>query len=195
MTLRTLLLAGTAALALAAAPLVVDLESPWSRVPTRPEASPGATVAQVVGTNTWVQIAYHRPSARGRDVWTAKSSRGNAIVPSGGLWRAGANERTTLETSGDLLIAGEKVPAGRYGLFFVPGDDAWTLVLNEAADGWGTGGYDEAADVLRVELEPTSGPFTESLMFGFDAVGEGTARAFLRWTDVEVPFTVATSEG
>ncbi len=195
MNARLSLLGLAAAAALAASPFItVDVTSPWSRAPTSAEASPGATVAQVVGTDTWVQIAYHRPSARGRDVWTATSSRGSAIVPSdGSVWRAGANERTTFESTGDVLIEGKRLPAGRYGLFMIPGDDAWTLVLNEAADGWGTGGYDAEADVLRVELTPTSGPQTESMMFGFDDVGDGTSRGFLRWTDVEVPFTIGAA--
>lgn len=122
-----------------------DTPDPWSRQKSRPDASQGAVVAQVIGVDTWVQVAYHRPAVRGRDVWDATDSRGNNLVPRNGEpkpWRAGANEVTTIEFSGDVRVQGAEVAAGKYALFMIPGDDPtkepWTLVLNKDTEQWGS---------------------------------------------------------
>lgn len=181
----------TAALSVA---LVGDTPSPWSRHKTRPDESQGAVVAQVLGVDTWVQIAYHRPGVRDRDVWTATSSSGSLIVPRNGdptPWRAGANEVTTIEFSGDVILEGHDVPAGKYSLFMIPGDETWTIVLNTDTKQWGSGrDYDAEKDVLRFDVKPEKAPMTEFLTYGFTNCEAWTMMAYMQWEKLRVAFQV-----
>ena len=56
-----------------------------------PYASQAAQVKQRVGV-TDITITYHRPVVNGRKIW-------GGLVPMGQVWRAGANENTTIEFS------------------------------------------------------------------------------------------------
>ena len=53
-----------------------------------PRDSQHATVIQRVGI-TDITINYHRPLVKGRQIW-------GKLVPYGEVWRAGANENTTI---------------------------------------------------------------------------------------------------
>ena len=77
-----------------------------------PEASPAATVTQVVGL-TEIAVSYHRPAINGRQVW-------GALVPYDQVWRAGANENTTVSFSTPVTVNGTKLAAGTYGLHMIP---------------------------------------------------------------------------
>jgi len=189
-TLAALVLALAGSLAL---PLA-GITSPWSRVPSTPDKSQGAVVSQVIGAATWVQISYHRPGIRGREVWTAKNSRDQLLIPRDGdasPWRAGANECTTFEVSSDVQIQGKDLPAGKYGLFMIVRDGLWTVIFNSDHEQWGSRGHDESKDVLRVEVPSKTGPFCESLQFGFDNAQATSALAYLSWGELKVPFEVS----
>lgn len=169
--------------------------SPWSREKTKPDVSQGAVVAQVIGVDTWVQIAYHRPGVKGRSVWTEKSSNPviGFLVPRDGEprpWRTGANEATTIEFSQDVLIEGEKLAAGKYALFMIPSDEHWTVIFDSKSDQWGSFRYDKANDALRVEVTPVEAPHNEWLSFGFDDAGATSATAWLHWEKLKVPFGI-----
>jgi len=41
------------------------------------------------------------------------------LVPFDQVWRAGANENTTISFSKEVIIDGKKVPAGTYGLHMI----------------------------------------------------------------------------
>src|SRR5437016_9657249 len=62
-----------------------------------PYASQAAQVKQRVGV-TDITITYHRPVVNGRKIW-------GGLVPTGQVWRAGANEKTTIEFSKPVSIA------------------------------------------------------------------------------------------
>lgn len=150
--------------------------------PLFPQLSPSATVSQVVGTTT-VEIAYHRPAVRGRQIW-------GGLVPYGQVWRLGANEATTLRFSDPVLLGDKKVPAGTYALFAIPGADHWTLILNRRARQTGAWEYDLNQDVLRFEVKPKAVPNTEWLTFEIYPAGHGTAYVDLYWEKVRVSFLV-----
>ena len=63
---------------------------------TLPDASQHATVMQQIGM-TEIKIDYHRPGVKGREIW-------GKLVPYDQVWRAGANENTTISFSKDVLI-------------------------------------------------------------------------------------------
>ena len=148
-----------------------------------PAVSPAATTAQTVGL-TEVSVAYHRPAVNGRRVW-------GDLVPYGEVWRAGANENTVFETSTDLTVEGQTLPAGRYGLHTIPGEDVWTVMFSTVADAWGSYSYDPAEDALRVTVAPRPGPMTERLLFRFDDAGTDAATLVLAWDEIEVPVQIA----
>jgi len=154
--------------------------------PALPDASPRARTEQRVGlTSVWID--YGSPAAKGRKIW-------GGLVPYDEMWRTGANASTRLHFSRDARFGGVEVPAGTYGLFTVPGDDQWTVVLNTKSDAWGTNGYDAANDAARVEVEPETAPARERLTFLFSDTTEDSTRLDLEWAGlrVSVPIRVAT---
>ncbi|HSR90764.1 MAG TPA: DUF2911 domain-containing protein [Gemmatimonadales bacterium] len=78
-----------------------------------------------------VKVCYGRPSLRGRHML------GGDDVPYGKLWRTGANEPTMIHTSGPLVVAGIKVPAGSYSLYTVPNAGEWEVIVNKSITQWG----------------------------------------------------------
>jgi len=121
-----------------------------------PEASPAASTMQTIGI-TDVEVRYHRPAVSKRKIW-------DGLVPFGVVWRAGANEGTTLSFSTPVSVEGKPVDPGTYGLFMVPGASRWTVALSRFPGGWGTYSYETAEDVTRVEVSPQ--PLSESLREG-----------------------------
>lgn len=108
---------------------------------------------------TSIKVTYGSPSVKDRTIW-------GGLVPYDKLWRAGANEATTFETSDDIMIGGEKLPKGKYALFIIPNEKEWTFVFNSDPDQWGAYKYDEKKDVLRVNAKPMmSKDMTESLTY------------------------------
>src|SRR5580693_4349838 len=56
-----------------------------------------------------VTVDYSSPRAKGRKIF-------GGLVPYGQVWRAGANEATTLTTNTAVTVGGKTVPAGTYTL-------------------------------------------------------------------------------
>ncbi len=149
-----------------------------------PQPSPGASVKTEVGT-TAVTIDYHRPGVKGRKIW-------GELVPYGQVWRLGANQATTITFADSVKVQGQEVPAGTYGLFAIPGADKWTLILNKQAKQWGSYFYKAEEDLLRFDVQPQAGPFTEWMAFQITPAGNGKAVVEMAWDTLRVPFTVET---
>lgn len=147
--------------------------------------SPNASVSQTIGT-TVVTIRYSRPSVRDRKIF-------GGLVPFGEVWRAGANEATSITFSRDVKVEGQELPAGDYSFFTIPDKDQWTLIFNKSIK-WGTS-YDKSADVLRVKVSPEESPEREQLMYYFRDVNEGSGSAVLTWAGTAVPFTISVADG
>ena len=149
---------------------------------TFPQLSPLATIQQTVGT-TVITVTYHRPAVRGRAIW-------GALVPYGQVWRAGANESTTIRFSDPVKIQDHKIPAGTYSLFMIPQDGSWTVILNRRARQWGAFEYDPRQDVLRVEVMPRPSGYTEWLTYALDPTSDSTAYVQLFWEKLKVSLLV-----
>src|SRR6266576_7213960 len=93
--------------------------------------SPPASAECKFSDGKSVKIDYSSPRAKGRKIF-------GELAPYGKIWRAGANEATTLVTSGDINIGGKAVPAGKYSIFAIPAEDKWTLVISKKSGEWGT---------------------------------------------------------
>lgn len=149
---------------------------------TLPQPSQAATVSQTVGL-TEITIAYHRPRVQGREVW-------GKLVPYGEVWRAGANENTTISFSTPVAIEGHGLPAGRYGFHTLPSADGWQLIFSAVDSNWGSFAYDAKEDVLRVEVKPEAAPHEEALAYTFDDATARETTIALRWEKLRVPFKV-----
>lgn len=149
-----------------------------------PQASPAASIKTAVGTSD-VTINYHRPGVKGRKIW-------GGLVPLGQVWRLGANNATTITFAEAVRVEGKDVPAGTYGLFAIPAQDKWTLILNKEAQQWGAYSYKQDQDLLRFDVKPQTGPFTEWMVFNITPAGEGKAVVEMAWENLRVPFTLET---
>src|SRR5271167_1390215 len=112
-SLFCLLLASLSALSLAQS-LVLDLP-----LPSQP-----AEISQRIGI-TDITIKYHRPLAADRKIW-------DGLVPYGKVWRAGANENTTIAFSDPVTIEGKPLDKGTYGLHMIPDANEWTIIFSKA---------------------------------------------------------------
>jgi hypothetical protein len=142
-------------------------------------ASPPMSVTETLKSGAVVSINYSSPSVKGRTI-------GKDLEPKAGeVWRAGANEATVFETSKDLSIEGQNLPAGKYGLFILSGEDKWTVIFNKTWKQWGAMGYKEADDALRIMVKADKAKtFAESLMYTIDKNG----KIGLVWGDHQISF-------
>lgn len=154
---------------------------------TLPAASPHASVSQQIGVVD-VTVDWSSPAVKGRNVW-------GELVPYDKLWRTGANAATKLATTGEITIGGAKIPAGTYALFTIPGKDQWTVIVNRNAEQSNVNQYDQALDVVRVQVKPVEAPPRERLTFVFSDTTEKGATLDLEWAGlrVGVPITVDTA--
>ncbi len=139
----------------------------------------GKTAGVIDGVE--ITIEYGRPNVKERKVW-------GGLVPYGKVWRTGADEASTISFSSGVTIGGQKLAAGTYGLFTLPGEDEWSFVFNSVADQWGAFSYDAGKDVLRVTAKPQAAEHVESMEF----VIEGSS-VVLRWEKLAVAFEVAAA--
>jgi hypothetical protein len=159
-----------------------------TRANTEARTSPNAAVSQTIGV-TEISVTYGRPSARGRVLFGAEG----ALAPYGAVWRTGANEASTFTTSTDLMVMGERLPAGTYGLFTIPGATEWTVIFNNEATQWGSMAYQEGEDALRVSVPTIVGPMQEQFQIRFDGVSATEGTMILHWGTVGVPVTLSTA--
>lgn len=160
-----------------------------------PKKSPKAKFMQTIGIDTDVTFEFNRPGVKGRTIWGELVPWGfepgnkysdNKPYP----WRGGANENSTIEFSKDVLVEGKKVPAGKYSFHFKTGKDEWTVMLNKVNDQWGSYKYDSAQDVASFNVKPVEAPHQEWLIYGLDEYTGNSARAFLHWEKIKIPFSV-----
>lgn len=156
-----------------------------SSVMNLPRASQHARIMQRIGI-TDITVDYHRPLVNGRKIW-------GGLVPYGQVWRAGANENTTIEFSDPVSIEGKALPSGIYGLHMLPGEKEWTIIFSKTATAWGSFTYDEKEDALRVAVRPRPADFHEALTYDFDDVKPDATTITLRWEKIAVPFKVSVN--
>lgn len=105
-------------------------------------------------------------------------------------WRAGANENTVFTVSHDVLIEGQPLRAGAYGLHMVAGPEEWTAIFSNNSTSWGSYYYNPAEDALRVKVKPAKAEYNEWLTFEFTDRKPDRAVVALKWEDLQVPLTI-----
>lgn len=158
-------------------------------------------VTQYVGPVS-ITIEYNSPDVHGPTGADRRGKIWGQLVPYGMIdeafgtckecpWRAGANENTTFAVSHDVLIEGQPLPAGKYGLFMVADPSEWTLILSRNSSSWGAYSYDPAEDALRVKVKPAASEYNEWLTYEFIDRKPDRATVALKWEDLQVPWTVS----
>jgi tetratricopeptide (TPR) repeat protein len=150
-----------------------------------PRDSQHAKIIQRVGI-TDITINYHRPLVKGRKVW-------GGLVPYGQVWRAGANENTTIEFTDPVTVEGKPLAKGIYGLHMLPTESEWTIIFSKASTAWGSFTYNQSEDALRINVKPAAAEMKEALAYEVDDVTPTSAVIALRWEKLAVPFRLEVS--
>ena len=152
------------------------------------QPSPSAKIEQVVGL-TNVTIDYSRPAKSDRKIM-------GELVPMGEIWRAGANENSTLSFSDPVKVGGKNLDAGTYSLFIRPGKSMWEVFFYTETDNWGlpekwnTESIAVVVETEIIQLKNTIESFTISL----DDLYNNGANINIKWenTKVSIPIEVPT---
>ena len=145
------------------------------------KGSPKASISQTVDRSE-IAVYYSRPGVRGRVIW-------GELVPYGEIWRAGANAKTNLDFSDDVVIEGTAIPAGTYSFYIIATETEWTLIINSDWMGHGTD-HNKSADVIRFKATPTDAPHEEWLRYGFENLEKNATTIYLHWGEKKVTFRV-----
>jgi len=160
-----------------------------------------ATVIQQIGL-VRVSVDYSSPhvhSPAGDDrkgkIWGGLVPYGMADLGFGTCgsqcpWRGGANENTVFTTSNDVKVQGQLLPAGTYGLHFLPGKEEWTVIFSKNSTSWGSFFYDPKEDALRVTARPETSEYHEVLTYEFPERKQDTATLALKWENLSLPLTL-----
>src|SRR5437660_10917199 len=152
-----------------------------------PDVSQAAEVKQRIAL-TDITVKYHRPLVNGRKIW-------GALVPYGKVWRAGANENTTIAFSDPVSVEGQALAKGIYGLHMIPNPDSWTVIFSKTNTGWGSYSYKQDEDALRVNVKPRArAEMKEALEFEFEDLKPESTAVVLKWEKLGVPFSVSSKD-
>ena len=149
---------------------------------TYPKTSKGASVSQTIGI-TDITINYHRPGVKNRMVW-------GGLIPYNRVWRAGAEESTTIRFMDDVTVNGNKLKAGTYGIHMIPGEKEWTIIFSNNHTQWGSFFYKEEEDALRIKVKPFETDFEEYLRYNFENLKPNSVEVQMSWARLGVSFEV-----
>ncbi len=140
-----------------------------------------AKVTQMISGGATISIDYSRPVLKGRVI-------GTDVEPKPGqVWRTGANEATVFETDKDIMVEGQKLPAGKYGLFTIMNGSEWTIIFNKTWQQWGAFKYSAADDALRVKVNSSNASTPgEYMTFMIDPSG----KVSITWGNIQVDFHI-----
>lgn len=139
-----------------------------------PQPSSTQNVVQDFGLGK-ISLAYSRPDVKGRKIF-------GGMEPYGTVWRTGANSATVIKFTDDVSMEGNKIPAGEYGLFSIPGENEWTIIINKQPKQWGAYMYKEADDFLRFKVKTEHlKALTETMTLAFTNVTTTTCDLQMMW--------------
>ncbi len=141
--------------------------------------SPATTATGKTASGTEITIKYGAPSVKGRTI-------GKDLEPmEGKVWRAGANDATTIEFANDVTIDGKTLAKGVYSFFTIDNGTEWTIIFNKNAKQWGAYSYKQDEDALRITTKEKEGPITETLLY---TINNGTVS--INWGSIQIDFEV-----
>ncbi len=150
-----------------------------------PQPSPTEEIKQNFGLSQ-IELSYSRPGIKGRKIF-------GDLVPYGKVWRTGANSATTLTFGDDVMMNGTKIPAGKYGLLTIPGENEWTIIITKQTDVTNPSAYKQDQDVLRISAKPITLPFSiETFTIGFSDITSNSCKLEIMWDNVYVTADITT---
>lgn len=148
-----------------------------------PSSSPKISLTQQFATSK-IELEYSRPSMKGRKVF-------GEMIPYGKSWRTGANALTKITFGEDVVFGGQKVAAGAYSLYTIPGKASWTVVLNSELQSKGEQFFDASKDVVKVTVKPVvSKENYETFTLDLNDITSSSLTLNIRWENVKVPVTI-----
>jgi len=152
-----------------------------------PQPSPTASFKQAFGLGE-ISVNYSRPQVKGRVIF-------GDLVPFDKMWRTGANASTKVSFSDDVTIDGNKLAAGEYALYTIPGKMEWTIIFHKNTKLWGLGDpgeYKEENDALRIKVKPSANSYVENFTISVSDITANTCKMNLEWEKTKVNFSVST---
>ena len=132
-----------------------------------------------------VRVTYSRPAKKEREIF-------GKLIPYNEVWRTGANESTEIKFYKDVTIQGKKVKAGTYSLFTIPNANEWTIIINSDVDFWGAYSYNQANDILRINVPvKKSEEVIENFSIQLSKVNSSEAVVRLAWDTTLVELLIA----
>jgi hypothetical protein len=139
-----------------------------------PQPSSTETIIQGFGLGK-INLTYSRPNVKGRKIF-------GGMEPYGTVWRTGANSATVIKFTDEVTMEGKKIPVGEYGLFSIPGENEWTIIMNKQPNQWGAYTYKETDDILRFKVKTEHLPaLTETMTLAFTNVTPTTCDLQMMW--------------
>jgi hypothetical protein len=133
-----------------------------------------------------IELSYSRPDIKGRKIF-------GDLVPFGKVWRTGANQATTLTFGDDVVIAGTKIPAGKYGLLTIPDEKQWTIIITKQLDVTSPTAYKQDQDIVRVNVAAHEMPMAiETFTIIFGNVTGSTCDLQMFWDKTFVSLPIKT---
>ncbi len=145
-----------------------------------PAPSPFSKIEQKVGL-TDVTLEYSRPNVRDRKIF-------GDLVPYGAIWRTGANQRTKITFSDDVMVGGSTLKAGTYAIFTKPSEKSWEVYFyTDYAGGGAPQNWDESKVAAKVTADVYPMPMKiETFTMTFDDLTSSSAVLGMLWSDVYV---------
>lgn len=148
-----------------------------------PPASSSQTIVQTLGISK-ATLTYNRPNMNGRKIF-------GDLVPFGEVWRTGANNIPVLNTETSLIIAGYELAPGSYGIFTIPQENEWTVIISSNSQQWGAYSYKQEDDLFRFNVTPEylNDP-VETFTMGFADVTPSSAALTIAWENTAINFSL-----
>lgn len=139
-----------------------------------PQPSSTQSIVQDFGLGK-INLVYSRPDVKGRKIF-------GGMEPYGTVWRTGANSATLIKFSDEVTMEGNKIPAGEYGLFSIPGEQEWTIILSKQSKQWGAYTYKATDDFIRFKVKTAHlAQLTETMTLAFNNVTPATCDLQMMW--------------
>lgn len=130
--------------------------------------------------DTHITILYTAPAVRGRVIW-------GGLIAYDEVWVTGAHKATSFEIDRDFRVGDKKITAGKYAIFTIPGKDKWIFILNKNWDQHLADDYNQAEDVLRLEVTPRAlTSVQERLNYTVTELSEKEAMLSISWEKIKI---------
>lgn len=135
---------------------------------------------------THFTIKYTAPVVKNRVIF-------GGLVAYNEVWVTGAHRATNIEFDNDIRIGGTVLPAGKYAIFTIPGQNEWTVIFNSDWDQHLADDYNEEKDVVRITVSPIiNAEVVERLNYSLNSTAEGRATLNISWEKVRIEVPIDT---